>query len=115
MSAPPRETTGGTTRAPRGGPSRVIVVVAGLAALMAAVLPSCRLVTREVACVRDRDCPDAPDGGIPYCTRWSDWDAGVGVCTDDPDFAGDVRDTDDDTDAGMTPPADGGPSDDGGA
>lgn len=72
---------------------RLLVVSALVAGGAGLLLPSCRLITREVACARDRDCPDHPDGGIPYCTRWLDWDSGVGVCTDDPAFEGDRRDT----------------------
>lgn len=50
---------------------------------------ACRLVSREVACRRDRDCP--LDAGMSYCTSW---DADAGLCTDDEDFRGDFPEED---------------------
>lgn len=42
-------------------------------------LPGCRLLSREVACYRDLDCPQ--DAGISFCERPStEADAGVGRC-----------------------------------
>jgi hypothetical protein len=52
-----------------------------LAALLLALaaLPGCRLISGEVACERDRDCP----GSVRFCQVS---DAGVGLCVEeDPD------------------------------
>jgi hypothetical protein len=63
---------------------------------------ACRLVSREVACRRDRDCP--LDAGMSYCTSW---DADAGLCTDDEDFRGDFPEED----AGDLPDIDAGAGD----
>lgn len=63
-------------------PSSALVVVTGLLLSLA----GCRMLSREVACRRDRDCPK--DAGMNYCTAVDD---DAGVCTDDEDARGEGR------------------------
>jgi len=81
----------------------VVLVVLLAGGVLVASLSSCRLLSREVACRRDRDCPK--DAGMNYCTAVDD---DAGVCTDDEDARGEGRPPD----AGAT--ADGGALDAGG-
>lgn len=68
----------------------LVVVVLGLAS------SSCRILSREVACFRDGDCPR--DAGLDYCDVPEDSDGGPGVCVEaDPTPP---RDDDDNDDAG---------------
>jgi len=75
-------------------------------------VPGCRLLTGEVACARDRDCPD--DAGIDFCD--AEGDGGAGTCvevdvTPEPDGGGGIN-----LDAGFFDPnADAGNTGDGGA
>jgi hypothetical protein len=65
--------------------TRARLLVAAL--LLVASVASCRLLSGEILCRRDRDCPDdLPDAGELYCTSW---DAGIGTCTTDDEFDGD--------------------------
>lgn len=52
----------------------------------------CRLLSRDVACYRDLDCPQ--DAGISFCERPAEEpDAGVGRCVaEDPDPPTDTED-----------------------
>ncbi len=52
----------------------VVLLVAGVG------LSSCRLLSREVACSRDGDCPR--DVGLGFCDVPEDADGGVGVCVE---------------------------------
>jgi hypothetical protein len=59
-----------------------------LALLLLTAMSACRLVSGEILCRRDRDCPDdLPDAGEMYCTSW---DAGIGTCTSDDAYDGDL-------------------------
>lgn len=53
------------------------------AALLLLALPliagACRILTGEVACTRDRDCPE--DAGISFCDA-PETDGGVGTCVE---------------------------------
>lgn len=90
--------------------SRARLLVAVL--LLLATASSCRLVSGEILCRRDRDCPDdLPDAGELFCTSW---DAGIGTCTTDDAYDGDfIVEL---TDGGLDVPAfpDGGVPGDGG-
>lgn len=82
----------------------VVLVVLLAGGTLLSSLAGCRLLSREVACRRDRDCPK--DAGMNYCTAVDD---DAGVCTDDEDARGEGRPPD----AGTT--SDGGALDAGGA
>ena len=70
------------------GSGRVLLVLLVCLAMAAGLFSSCRLVSGEILCRRDRDCPDdLPDAGRLYCTSW---DAGIGTCTSNDDFQGDL-------------------------
>ena len=58
-----------------------------LAILLVTTTSACRLVSQEILCRRDRDCPDdLPDAGELFCTSW---DAGIGRCTTNEEYEGD--------------------------
>ncbi len=74
-----------------------------IALLLAGVcsVGACQLLSGEVACDRDQDCPT--DAGISFCTAWTNrGDGGAGVCTDDEAFEGDFK-FDAGPDAGLSP------------
>lgn len=62
---------------------------------------SCRILSREVACLRSADCPR--DAGLDFCDVPEDSDGGPGVCVEE-DPRAPADDADDADDAG---PADG--------
>lgn len=63
--------------------ARSFVLFVSVLALSLAV-SGCRLLSQQVACLRDGDCPR--DVGLGYCDRPQSSDGGVGVCVaEDPD------------------------------
>jgi hypothetical protein len=79
-----------------------LVIVVYALALSAS---SCRILTREVACYRDGDCPQ--DVGLGFCDVPEDSDGGPGVCvSEDP-----RPPTNDDGEDAAFPFLDAGPSD----
>lgn len=83
----------------------LLVVVSSLA-LSAS---SCRILSREVACFRDADCPR--DAGLDFCDVSEDSDGGPGVCVgENPRPPG----NEDNDDGGLPFFPDAGPADAGG-
>lgn len=72
-------------------PSLALVVLV----MLVVSASSCRILSRDVACLRDGDCPR--DAGLDFCDRPEGPDAGAGVCVEeDPTPPGDGDDDDDD-------------------
>lgn len=65
-----------------------------LLVLVVAGLGSCRILSREVACLRDHDCPR--DAGLDFCDRPAGADAGPGVCVEEDPTPPSADDDDDD-------------------
>jgi hypothetical protein len=84
------------------------LLTAGL--LLVVLAPGCRLLSQEIACRRDRDCPK--DVGFDFCD--SPGDGGAGVCVDvDPNPETDGGDNTILDASIFNPPTDGGPGEGG--